>query len=97
MFSIMFLLYEMIAIMISTNQVFKHLGWSTLEFTQTRPSSAASSEQGIGSLTDKIKEKEHILFHNWYKSLMKEICKKKKKKKKTKNIYIHIYSNDCSW
>ena len=93
MFSIIFLLYEIIAVMISTNQVFKHLGWSTLEFTQTRPSSAASSEQGIGSLTDKIKEKEHILFHNWYKSLMKEICKKNK----NKNICIHIYSNDCSW
>ena len=37
MFSIIFLLYEMIAIMISTNQVFKHLGWSTLEFTSSFP------------------------------------------------------------
>ena len=42
-------------------------------FPYTRPSSAASSEQGTGGLTDKIKEKEQILFHNWYKSLMKEI------------------------
>ena len=37
MFSIMFLLYEMIAIMISTNQVFKHLSWSTLEVTSSFP------------------------------------------------------------